>query len=86
MANIFRLHPARKSNKPGRCKALPGRMVTLRTSGVVLSDTCSMLCVEHAAVLTTALEQSTDSTKVTFTLDGVPTGMEDEIRRNLEGY
>jgi len=40
----------------------------------------------HSAVLTTALEQGTDSTKVTFTLDGVPTGMEDEIRRNLEGY
>ncbi|KAF8479290.1 activator of Hsp90 ATPase [Russula ochroleuca] len=40
----------------------------------------------HAATLTTVLEQSTDSTKVTFTLDGVPTGMEDETRRNLEGY
>ncbi|KAI0256563.1 activator of Hsp90 ATPase [Lactifluus subvellereus] len=40
----------------------------------------------HMAALTTAFEQSTDSTKVTFTLDGVPTGMEDEIRRNLEGY
>jgi activator of HSP90 ATPase len=45
-----------------------------------------MLHVGHMAALTTALEQSTDSTKVTFTLDGVPTGMEDEIRRNLEGY
>jgi len=40
----------------------------------------------HEATLTTILEQSTDSTKVTFTLDGVPTGMEDETRRNLEGY
>jgi len=40
----------------------------------------------HVATLTTVLEQSTDSTKVTFTLDGVPTGMEDEMRRNLEGY
>ncbi|KAI9466076.1 activator of Hsp90 ATPase [Lactarius psammicola] len=41
---------------------------------------------EHVATLTTTLDQSTDSTKVTFTLDGVPTGMEDETRRNLEGY
>jgi len=41
---------------------------------------------EHVATLTTVFEQSTDSTKVTFTLDGVPTGMEDETRRNLEGY
>jgi len=40
----------------------------------------------HVATLTTVLEQSTDSTKVAFTLEGVPTGMEDEIRRNLEGY
>jgi len=40
----------------------------------------------HLATLTTLLEQSTDSTKVTFTLDAVPTGLEDEMRRNLEGY
>ncbi|KAI0273493.1 activator of Hsp90 ATPase [Gloeopeniophorella convolvens] len=40
----------------------------------------------HAATLTTTLDQSTDSTKVTFSLDGVPTGLEDETRRNLEGY
>ncbi|KAI9508450.1 activator of Hsp90 ATPase [Russula earlei] len=40
----------------------------------------------HEATLTTVLEQSTDSTQVTFTLDGVPTGLEDETRRNLEGY
>jgi activator of HSP90 ATPase len=61
-------------------------MVTWSPSRVTLSDTCSMLCVGHSALLTTALEQATDSTKVTFTLGGVPTGMEDEIRRNLEGY
>jgi activator of HSP90 ATPase len=53
---------------------------------VLLSDSRSWLCTGHAATLTTALEQSSDSTKVTFTLDGVPTGMEDETRRNLEGY
>ena len=43
-------------------------------------------CKGHFATLTTSLVQSSDSTKVTFTLDGVPTGMEEEIRRNLEGY
>ncbi|KAK7694055.1 hypothetical protein QCA50_003631 [Cerrena zonata] len=40
----------------------------------------------HAATLTTSLDQSSDSTKVTWTLQGVPTGMEDEITRNLQGY
>ncbi|EIM89673.1 uncharacterized protein STEHIDRAFT_92092 [Stereum hirsutum FP-91666 SS1] len=40
----------------------------------------------HEATMTISFAQSTDSTKVTFALDGVPTGMEDEIRRNLEGY
>jgi len=40
----------------------------------------------HEATLTTALNQSSDSTKITFTLAGVPTGMEDEIKRNIEGY
>jgi len=41
---------------------------------------------EHAATLTTKLEQSSDSTKVTFSLVGVPKGQEDEIKRNIEGY
>jgi activator of HSP90 ATPase len=41
---------------------------------------------EHFATLTTTFEQSSDSTKVRFTLDGVPKGMEDEITRNIEGY
>ncbi|KAG6810285.1 hypothetical protein H0H92_012583 [Tricholoma furcatifolium] len=40
----------------------------------------------HFATLTTTLEQSSDSTQVKFSLDGVPTGMEAEIKRNLEGY
>ncbi|KAG6806497.1 hypothetical protein H0H93_002869, partial [Arthromyces matolae] len=40
----------------------------------------------HFATLTTTLEQSSDSTKTVFKLDGVPTGMEEEIKRNLEGY
>ncbi len=46
-----------------------------------------LMCVsDHTATLTTTLDQSEDSTKVTFTLSGVPLGMEDEIKRNLEGY
>ena len=40
----------------------------------------------HFATLTTTLDQSFDSTTVAFKLDGVPIGMEDEIRRNVEGY
>ncbi|KAG6854581.1 hypothetical protein C0991_004917 [Blastosporella zonata] len=40
----------------------------------------------HFATLTTTLEQSSDSTKVVFSLAGVPTGMEEGIKRNLEGY
>jgi len=40
----------------------------------------------HLGTLTTTLVQSSDSTKVTFSLEGVPKGLEDEIRRNLEGY
>jgi activator of HSP90 ATPase len=40
----------------------------------------------HEAILTTSLDQSSDSTKIKFTLAGVPTGMEDEIKRNIEGY
>jgi activator of HSP90 ATPase len=40
----------------------------------------------HEAILTTTIDQESDSTKVTFTLNGVPTGLEDEIRNNIEGY
>jgi len=40
----------------------------------------------HFATLTTTIAQSTDSTKVTFSLVGVPTGLEEEIKRNIEGY
>ncbi|KAF8896810.1 activator of Hsp90 ATPase [Mucidula mucida] len=41
---------------------------------------------DHTAQLTTTLAQGSDSTKVTFTLAGVPLGVQDEIKRNLEGY
>lgn len=40
----------------------------------------------HTGTLTTTFVQSTDSTKVTFSLEGVPKGLEEEIHRNLEGY
>ena len=40
----------------------------------------------HEATLTTSLDQSSDSTTVKFTLNGVPLGKVDEIKRNLEGY
>ncbi|TCD68461.1 hypothetical protein EIP91_010747 [Steccherinum ochraceum] len=40
----------------------------------------------HAATLTTTLAQGADSTTVTWTLDGVPLGLEDEITRNIQGY
>ncbi|KAF8647476.1 hypothetical protein AX16_006681 [Volvariella volvacea WC 439] len=40
----------------------------------------------HVATLTTTFDQSTDSTKITFSLSNVPIGSQDEIKRNLEGY
>ncbi|KAJ7794314.1 activator of Hsp90 ATPase [Mycena olivaceomarginata] len=40
----------------------------------------------HHATLTTTITQGSDSTTVKFVLDGVPTGTEEEIKRNLEGY
>ena len=40
----------------------------------------------HDAILTTTLNQSTETTKVIFSLAGVPLGMQDEIKRNIEGY
>ncbi|KIJ16962.1 hypothetical protein PAXINDRAFT_168398 [Paxillus involutus ATCC 200175] len=41
---------------------------------------------EHEAIFTTTFEQSSDSTKVTFSLAGVPKGMEEELERNIDGY
>ncbi|KAI0647574.1 activator of Hsp90 ATPase [Trametes meyenii] len=40
----------------------------------------------HTATLTTTLDQGSDSTKVTWSLSGVPLGSEEEITRNLQGY
>ncbi|EKM55032.1 uncharacterized protein PHACADRAFT_255354 [Phanerochaete carnosa HHB-10118-sp] len=40
----------------------------------------------HFATLTTTLDQGSDHTKVTWSLAGVPLGMEDEINRNINGY
>jgi len=41
---------------------------------------------DHFGTMTITFDQSSDSTKVTMSLDGVPKGMEDEIKRNIEGY
>ncbi|KAF7793288.1 hypothetical protein EIP86_004399 [Pleurotus ostreatoroseus] len=40
----------------------------------------------HAATLTTTIDQQSDHTKVTWSLVGVPLGMEEEINRNINGY
>ncbi|GJE96420.1 activator of Hsp90 ATPase [Phanerochaete sordida] len=40
----------------------------------------------HFATLTTTLDQGSDHTKVTWSLAGVPLGMEEEINRNINGY
>jgi len=40
----------------------------------------------HYATLTTTFAQESSSTKLSLVLDGVPLGMEEETRRNLEGY
>ncbi|KAI0071852.1 hypothetical protein K474DRAFT_1668530 [Panus rudis PR-1116 ss-1] len=40
----------------------------------------------HTATLTTTLDQSSDSTKVTWKLEGVPLGSEEEIEKNIQGY
>jgi activator of HSP90 ATPase len=40
----------------------------------------------HSGTLTTSLEQSFDSTQVTFSLAGVPAGLEDTIKQNIEQY
>ncbi|KIY42948.1 hypothetical protein FISHEDRAFT_68263 [Fistulina hepatica ATCC 64428] len=40
----------------------------------------------HNATLTTTLTQGSDHTTMKLMLEGVPAGLEDEIRRNLEGY
>ncbi|EPQ50030.1 hypothetical protein GLOTRDRAFT_112769 [Gloeophyllum trabeum ATCC 11539] len=40
----------------------------------------------HYATLTAMLDQGSDSTVLKLKLEGVPTGMEEEITRNLEGY
>jgi len=40
----------------------------------------------HYGTLTISINQESDSTKVKFSLAGVPKGTEDEIKRNIEGY
>ncbi|KAL4077224.1 activator of Hsp90 ATPase [Scleroderma yunnanense] len=86
--------PAQSTPQPGSPYSLFGGGVRGKyisvTPGKQIRQTWSVQSPtwppEHEATLTIMLEQSSDSTTVTFTLDGVPKGMEDEIERNLEGY
>jgi len=41
---------------------------------------------DHFATLTTTLDQSSESTTLKLSLNGVPKGMEEEIENNLKGY
>lgn len=53
---------------------------------LVFLEQSTQVYLEHEATLTTTFEQSSDSTKVTFTLVGVPKSLEDELERNIDGY
>lgn len=86
--------PAQSTPQPGSSYSLfgggvKGEYITV-APGKEIKQTWSVQSPtwppEHEATLTITLEQSSDSTTVTFTLEGVPKGMEDEIERNLEGY
>ena len=59
---------------------------SMNTFNLFLVSNPSVLCVDHFATLIATFEESGDSTKLTLTLDGVPVGTEDDIRRNIEGY
>ncbi|KAF8197507.1 activator of Hsp90 ATPase [Pholiota molesta] len=74
--------PAKSQPQPGSEYSLFGEKEIVQT-WALQSPTWP---AGHEATLTTTLDQSTDSTKVTFSLTGVPTGREDEIKRNIEGY
>ncbi len=41
---------------------------------------------DHTATLTSRFAQSADSTKLTLSLEGVPVGLQDETKQNIEGY
>jgi activator of HSP90 ATPase len=86
---------------PAKSQAQPGTEYSLFGGGVTgkyISLTANKEIVQtwalqsptwpagHEAVLTTTLDQSSESTKTTFHLAGVPLGMEEEIKRNIEGY
>ncbi|KAF8623342.1 hypothetical protein AX15_006417 [Amanita polypyramis BW_CC] len=86
--------PAQSKPEPGAEYSLfgggvKGKYVSL-TPGKEIVQTWSLQSPTwlegHSATLKTIFDQSTDSTKVTFTLEGVPAGLEDEIKRNIEGY
>ncbi|KAF7298001.1 Aha1-N domain-containing protein [Mycena chlorophos] len=86
--------PAQSSAKPDTDYALfgggvKGKYVSL-TAPTEIVQTWALQSPtwpsDHHATLTTTIVQGSDYSTVTFVLDGVPTGMEEEIKRNIEGY
>jgi len=91
---IWSRAPAQSNPQPGADYSLfgggvKGKYVSL-TSAKEIVQTWELQSpvwpAGHSATMTTIFDQSTDSTKVTFSLAGVPIGIEDEIKRNVEGY
>lgn len=74
----------KKLYKTGVYQVLHGRQVSY--GAFIIIKTLLSLVVDHNATLTTTLNEKVDSTTMTLSLNGVPLGMEDEIKRNLEGY
>ncbi|KAK2466650.1 hypothetical protein APHAL10511_000908 [Amanita phalloides] len=86
--------PAQSSPEPGAAYSLfnggvKGKYLSLK-KGEQIVQTWALQSPTwpegHSGTLTTTFQQSSDSTKVVFTLNGVPIGMQNEIRHNLEGY
>lgn len=57
-----------------------------RQSGSRSASEIRLAVLDHTATLTTTFDQSSDSTTLTLSLAGVPVGLEDITRANLEGY
>lgn len=94
-------HFFKRVSAPPQAKAEPGSEFSLFGGGVkgkYVSLTQNKEIVQswalqsptwptgHTGTLTITLEQSFDSTQVTFSLAGVPTGLEDTIKQNIEQY
>ncbi|KAF8969605.1 activator of Hsp90 ATPase [Flammula alnicola] len=75
---------------PAQSQGQPGTEYSLFGGGKEIVQTWALQSPTwpsgHEATLTTTLDQSSESTKVVFSLVGVPLGREEEIKRNIEGY